>query len=805
MKYRYILVLIILTACFYSQKTAAQYYSGSENTHAENYSLVKIIVNSQNDLNRLIQNDITIDHYTGKFSAGIEIVINQDELIRLKNTGLNYEILIPDLDAYYSSREKPSYAEMQKSREIQQKDNTAGFSYGSMGGFYTYNEVVQKLDSMRIQYPNLISAKQNLGQTTENRTIWAVKISDNPDLNESSSEPAIYFDALHHAREPQAMACLMYYMYWLLENYGTNPEATYLLNNREIYFVPVVNADGYVYNQTTNPNGGGSWRKNRRNNGTCYGVDLNRNYNYGWGNNSGSSSDPCSETFRGPSAGSEPEITAVKNFMTQIHPKIGFSMHSVAGRYLNPYSYNDSAISYDIYSEYSSDFASSNNYTYGTVNEMLDYYSSGTTRDFLHSTGTYCWTPEVGGSSFWPAQSEIIPVANENLYALKYLSWVGGAFADFVNYKISGNGYVQKNDTLNLIITIKNRGLSQTSKNVTVSVTSDYPDILPLNSAVNYDSIQARQFKNNDLNQFRFRIPSTAVYMNEMKFYISVKQEGVETSRDTVKINVGKTGVLFSDNGENGISKWIRTGTGTLWDTTFIDPKDGSKNFADSRYGNSVNSSNNYFTLSDTINLTGANNPRIEFAAKWAEELTYDYTRIQISTNFGSAWINLAGRYTATVSGQPSYTGIKHWVYEQINLNPYIGQRIRVRFNLITDAGVPGDGFYFDNFRVVNYKDEGSAVSMISSSVPDSYKLYQNYPNPFNPFTNVEFGISKLGFVTLKVYDVLGKEVATLVNEILSPGKYSVKFNGSNLSSGVYFCRMESGEFKDIKRLVLIR
>ena len=69
----------------------------------------------------------------------------------------------------------------------------------------------------------------------------------------------------------------------------------------------------------------------------------------------------------------------------------------------------------------------------------------------------------------------------------------------------------------------------------------------------------------------------------------------------------------------------------------------------------------------------------------------------------------------------------------------------------------------------------------------------------------MEFGISKSGFVTLKVYDMLGKEVATLVNENLSPGKYTVKFNGSNLSSGVYFYRMESGEFRDIKRMVLIK
>ncbi|MBL8008478.1 MAG: T9SS type A sorting domain-containing protein, partial [Ignavibacteria bacterium] len=92
-----------------------------------------------------------------------------------------------------------------------------------------------------------------------------------------------------------------------------------------------------------------------------------------------------------------------------------------------------------------------------------------------------------------------------------------------------------------------------------------------------------------------------------------------------------------------------------------------------------------------------------------------------------------------------------------------------------------------------------------TTAVPEVYSLSQNYPNPFNPVTNVEFGISKSGFVSLKVYDVLGKEVATLVNENLSPGKYTVKFNGSSLSSGVYFYRMESGEFKDIKRMVLIK
>jgi len=698
-------IIIVLTVIAIIIFGSYSFNLKSEKGPLETYSLVKINIHYREDILNLQRNNITVEHYTGNLQTGIEVVINQKEISRLNNSGLSYEIKIHDLDSYYSNRESVSQQEIQKSYQIMSEDNIDGFSFGSMGGYYTYAQVVEKLDSMRLQYPNLITVKQNLGTTHESRTVWAVKISDNPDISEASTEAPVYFDALHHAREPQAMASVMYFMYWLLENYGTNPEATYLVNNREIFFVPVANPDGYVYNQTTNPGGGGFWRKNRRNNGSCYGVDLNRNYNYGWGLNSGSSPDPCSDTYRGPSAASEPETQAIKNFVLQIRPEIGFSVHSVAGRYLNPYGYTDTAISYEIYSEFSSDFASYNNYTYGTVIEMLSYYSSGTTRDYLHSIGSYCWTPEVGGSGFWPTQSEIIPVANENLKGIKYLCWVGGAFADYLNYKILGNSYVQKHDTLNLQITLKNRGLSQTAKNVSVDVTSLYANATAINSSVNYDSIQSRQYKNNFSNPFKFRITSSAVYMDEMKFVVSVKQEGVETSRDTIRINVGKTNILYSDNAESGTSHWTKSGTGTLWDTTFIDPYDGNKNFADSRYGNSRNSSNNYFTLNDTVNLIGSVNPRIEFAAKWAGEVNFDYTRIQVSTNFGSSWTNLPGRYTRTFSGQPSFLDIKHWVNEQINLNTYIGQKIKIRFNLFTDAGIPGDGFYFDNFRVVNYVD----------------------------------------------------------------------------------------------------
>ena len=87
----------------------------------------------------------------------------------------------------------------------------------------------------------------------------------------------------------------------------------------------------------------------------------------------------------------------------------------------------------------------------------------------------------------------------------------------------------------------------------------------------------------------------------------------------------------------------------------------------------------------------------------------------------------------------------------------------------------------------------------------DTYELSQNYPNPFNPVTQINFSIPKQSVVTLRIYDVLGKEVATLVNENKPAGFYTVDFNASDLSSGAYFYRIEAGNFTDIKRMMLIK
>ncbi|MEJ5304867.1 MAG: T9SS type A sorting domain-containing protein, partial [Ignavibacteria bacterium] len=87
--------------------------------------------------------------------------------------------------------------------------------------------------------------------------------------------------------------------------------------------------------------------------------------------------------------------------------------------------------------------------------------------------------------------------------------------------------------------------------------------------------------------------------------------------------------------------------------------------------------------------------------------------------------------------------------------------------------------------------------------IPKEFKLSQNYPNPFNPSTLIEYSVAKPEHITIKVYNVLGKEVATLVDEMKEPGVYSVRFDASNLSSGIYFYKLQSESYNAVKKMIL--
>jgi photosystem II stability/assembly factor-like uncharacterized protein len=166
--------------------------------------------------------------------------------------------------------------------------------------------------------------------------------------------------------------------------------------------------------------------------------------------------------------------------------------------------------------------------------------------------------------------------------------------------------------------------------------------------------------------------------------------------------------------------------------------------------------------------------------------------------NSTTGWaVGLGG--TPYVSRQYKTTdGGENWFQQSMNAYPYMWS---VCFIDANTGWAVGTG----STIMKTSTGGGIFVNNISTEVPDNYNLHQNYPNPFNPSTNIKFEILKNENVTLSVYDMLGREISTLVNEKMQPGTYEVTFDGSNLPSGAYFYRLTSGNFVETKKMLMIK
>jgi hypothetical protein len=166
----------------------------------------------------------------------------------------------------------------------------------------------------------------------------------------------------------------------------------------------------------------------------------------------------------------------------------------------------------------------------------------------------------------------------------------------------------------------------------------------------------------------------------------------------------------------------------------------------------------------------------------------------------------LVGQYTVVTADDRTAGDVLAYVsYLVMDDNPdndKLAKKLARRINLrrIIAAGIIPEGN-------ILYKGKGQPNLDIDFGfgVPDAYELAQNYPNPFNPTTTIKYSITKQSHVSLKVYNILGHEVNTLVNNQQSAGSYTFKFDGSNLSSGVYFYQIHTQEFVETKRMLLVK
>ncbi|MEZ4847351.1 MAG: M14 family zinc carboxypeptidase [Bacteroidia bacterium] len=748
------------------------------------YSLVEIDPSEEYLLVELLQEGLDADHFIRNENGKIETVIPIEEIVWLDQKGINCQIIIPDLSAHYAQN-------LQRDLSNISQRNACGlqnFDTGGMGGYHTYNEMVMHLDSMRHLFPQLITAKQQIGTSIEGRPIWAVKISDHPELNESLTEPAVYADALTHAREPISLEVTLYFMWWLLENYGTDPEATYLVNEREIFLVPVVNPDGYVFNEMTHPNGGGLWRKNRRFDSVgnvCYGIDLNRNFSFGWGDGGGSSNDPCSNTFRGTTPFSEPETQAIQTYLDSINPVIAFSIHSYGNKFLNPLGFRDSVVNYDIYAELAGECIPPYYSGYGTVKQMLNYTSSGTTRDYFHINGIYGWTPEVG-SSFWDAPSTICRQVQAFLKSFKTISWAAGACAKFQN---ADAGIAISGQTFDMELRLKNIGLTRDAQNVSVSLKPLTNNVQVLNQTAIIPAIGPQKRMSRT---FQLKVKPNAGFLEPMTFQVEVQQEGVISDIDTLTFYTGNQQGLLMESFEQGKTLWQTSSTGLLWDTTYIAQCDGNVSIADSRYGNYQANASSFLTLKSPIDLQNSHFPKLEFWAKWSLEPYRDYLYVEVKKTNENVWKQVPGTFGY------NYTGHHPWMREQIDLSAFKDQLINLRFHLQSDFVVQGDGVYIDDLRIVDYTEwaTGFSEDLLGMNVSIS-------PNPNNGIFSLNIDAEKRGEMTLTLLDLSGQQMRLPKKILFMAGSQAIPVNLDKPASGVYLLAIETEGRRDVLKMII--
>jgi len=728
---------------------------------------------------------------------------------KIKHAGFRSEVVIEDVKAFYKNRIASSarFAQPVNPQTVScgipvpHYPAPAHFYHGSMGGFFTYAQLQDILDSMALLYPNLITVKQPIDatQTIEGRDIFYMKISDNPNVNEN--EPEVLYTALHHAREPESLSQLIYYMWYLLENYATDPEIQALVDNTEMYFVPCINPDGYIYNEMTDPNGGGFWRKNRRDNlDGEFGVDLNRNYDYNWGfDDTGSSPFSVDDTYRGASPASEPEVQAIVNFTNAHQFRLALNYHTYGNHMVVPWGYipvflTPDSLSFDFYGHA---VARYNQYHVGTPYETVGYITNGSSDDWMYGEQTskgkiFSMTPEVGegNDGFWPDPSRILFLSESNVYANLTLARLAGRYGTLTHDVPRYTGVLNNE----FHFTFRQLGLDTTGT-FNISITPLTANIISTGTPSAFSNMNVLQAVDDSID---FTLDPAIVTGDEIRFVVTL-DNGWYQENDTITQLFGNPDILLNDNASN-LANWNTSGN---WNVTSEDYISGPSSITDSPFSNYQSNDFNTIVLSNPVSLTGAIDAQLTFSAKWDIEAGFDYVQVSASSDGGSNWSPLCGKYTVAgsasqIQGEPLYDGSRsEWVKEQISLNDYLGQNILLRFRLVSDNFSEFDGFYFDDLQIVDINNNGVGINKPAAS---AVFLSPAVPNPATSTALVNYS-NVASNSAIVVYNTYGQLVW---KKSLLGTSGSITIPAEKFAEGMYsyFIQLSDGSVSKVMKLV---
>lgn len=311
------------------------------------------------------------------------------------------------------------------------KQHLQGIMPESVNAYKSYDQLNAQMDALVEKYPDK-AQKISLGKTYEGRDIWALKVSSDVNSEATKEKPAVVVTGVHHAREWATSLVPLSIAEETLDNYDKDPAAKNRVDKGELWFVPLVNPDGYEYSRTEDS----WWRKNRSPQtetpcgkpirGDVRGVDLNRNYDDGkpehaeiyrskndspcstWDDGRATSDDPTDDTYRGPHGASEIEVQSMLNLeLNRGNVKGVLDFHSYGGMILFPWGHKRAEVeNVDTYKEVGNKMNHSVNDSYRVMQSINLYPTTGGSHDVHQANGIFSITMEIG-DSFHPRESEL--------------------------------------------------------------------------------------------------------------------------------------------------------------------------------------------------------------------------------------------------------------------------------------------------------------------------------------------------------------------------------------------------------------
>jgi len=353
--------------------------------------IVKVYVSGRQKVAELANMGLDIAEVKKNY---VVLVLSKTDLRDLETRGFKYRVMVDDANSLL-----------------------APFRSGTLKKYHSFEQVEKIMKDAEKNYPDICKLEV-IGKSFEGRSIYAMNISGNvTGKTAAAKKPACLFMGLHHSREWISVEVPLALLIELTEKYAKDENVKKLVDEHDIWIVPVASPDGLIYSQTKST----MWRKNRRLNADkSYGVDLNRNYGYQWGN-VGASNSPGSDTYHGTKAFSEFTSQAIKALAEREKFRTSVSFHSYSELVLYPFGYG-----YDIpcpdkklLSELAAEMAKFNGYT--PQNSADLYPAMGDSDDWLYGTaGALAFTFELG-SQFVPNDAEVDKICADNVKACLHL------------------------------------------------------------------------------------------------------------------------------------------------------------------------------------------------------------------------------------------------------------------------------------------------------------------------------------------------------------------------------------------------